>query len=96
VAINGTLAPKGAWFATENSLLDILSWADGHVRKMGTVKASRLAEGITFSPDGEYLYVGNFIDSDVQIYKVDGEQVRDTGKVLKLPGHPASMRGSIP
>jgi len=96
VAINGTLAPKGAWFATENSLLDILSWADGHVRKMGSVKAGRLAEGITFSPNGEYLYVGNFIDSDVQIYKVDGAQVRDTGKVLKLPGHPASMRGSIP
>jgi DNA-binding beta-propeller fold protein YncE len=63
---------------------------------MGSVMAGRLAEGITFSPDGEYLYVGNFIDGDVQIYKVDGEQVRDTGKVLKLPGHPASMRGSTP
>ena len=96
VAINGTLAQKGAWFAKENSLLDVLSWADGQVRKVGSVMAGRLAEGITFSPDGEYLYVGNFTDGDVQIYKVDGEQVRDTGKVLKLPGHPASMRGSTP
>lgn len=96
VAINGTLAPKGAWFASENSLLDILSWADGRVHKVGSVKAGRLAEGIAFSPDGQYLYVGNYIDSDVGIYKVDGEQVRDTGKVLKLPGHPASMRGSTP
>ena len=46
-----------------------------------------------FSPDGKYLYVGNFLDSDVSILEVDGTKVTDTGKRLQLPGHPASMRG---
>ena len=46
-----------------------------------------------FSHDGGYLYVGNFIDQDVSILKVDGDQLTDTGQTLKLPGHPASMRG---
>ena len=46
-----------------------------------------------FSPDGRYLYVGNFIDSDVSILSVDGTTVTNTGKQLKLPGQPASMRG---
>lgn len=97
VAINGSGAvPNGAWYATSNSLLDLMSTADGRVRKIGSVKAGRLAEGIAFSPDGEYLYVGNFSDSDLQIFKVEGENVRDTGKVLKLPGHPASVRGNTP
>jgi hypothetical protein len=27
---------------------------------------------------------------------MEGAEVRDTGEVLKLPGHPASMRGSTP
>ena len=36
------------------------------------------------------------MDSNLQIYKVDGERVVDTDTVLKLPGHPASMRGSTP
>jgi len=97
VAINGSgAAPKGAWFAAPNSILDVLSTEGGSVRKVGTAKAGRLAEGIAFSPEGQYLYVANFTDSDLQVYKIEGVNVRDTGKVLKLPGHPASMRGNTP
>ncbi len=97
VAINGSGgAPKGAWFASPNSLLDILSTEGGQVRKVGTAKSGRLAEGIAFSPEGEYLYVANFSDSNLQVYKIEAGNLRDTGKVLKLPGHPASMRGNTP
>ena len=46
-----------------------------------------------FSEDGRYLYVGNFIDQDISILKVEGDQLVNTGKSLQLPGHPASMRG---
>jgi DNA-binding beta-propeller fold protein YncE len=97
LALNGSgAAPKGAWFAAPNSILNVLSTAGGDVRKVGVAKAGRLAEGIAFSPDGGYLYVADFIDSDLRVYKVEGAEVRDTGAVLKLPGHPASMRGSTP
>ncbi|MEP7056818.1 MAG: hypothetical protein ABI809_03475 [Caldimonas sp.] len=48
---------------------------------------------MVFSQDGRYLYVGNFIDQDISILRVDGDRIVDTGKSLKLPGHPASMRG---
>jgi len=97
LALNGSgAAPKGAWFSTSNSILDVLSTAGGDVRKVGAVKAGRLAEGTAFSPDGKYLYVADFLDSDLRIYKVESGEVRETGEVLKLPGHPASMRGSTP
>jgi 6-phosphogluconolactonase (cycloisomerase 2 family) len=46
-----------------------------------------------FSPDGKWLYVGNFLDSDISVLRVDGETVTNTGTLLKLPGRPASMRG---
>jgi DNA-binding beta-propeller fold protein YncE len=97
LALNGSgAAPKGAWFAAPNSIVDVLATEGGNVRKVGTAKAGQLAEGIAFSPDGGYLYVADFIDSALRVYKVEGTGVRDTGKVLKLPGHPASMRGSTP
>ena len=97
LAQNGSGAmPKGAWFATPNSIVEVLSTAGGNVRKVGAVKAGGLAEGVAFSPEGKYLYVANFSDSNLQVYKVDDSKVVDTGKVLKLPGHPASMRGSAP
>jgi DNA-binding beta-propeller fold protein YncE len=97
LALNGSAAaPKGAWFATSNSILDVLSTARGDVRKVGAVRAGRLAEGVAFSPDGGYLYVADFIDSDLRVYRVENSEVRETGEVLRLPGHPASMRGSTP
>ena len=45
---------------------------------------------------GSYLYVGNYMDDDISILKVDGTVVTDTGKRVKLPGHPASMRSVVP
>ena len=48
---------------------------------------------VAFSPDGSYLYVGNFIDGDLWVLKVDGTALTDTSQRFKLPGHPASMRG---
>jgi DNA-binding beta-propeller fold protein YncE len=53
-----------------------------------------LAEGVAFSPDGAYAYIGNYLDNDMSILKINGTEVTDTGKKLKLPGHPASLRGA--
>ncbi|MBV8449952.1 MAG: YncE family protein [Hyphomicrobiales bacterium] len=97
LALNGSGAvPKGVWYAHPNTIVEVLSTAGGKVHKVGSVNAGGLAEGVAFSPDGKYLYVANFNDDNLQIYKVTGDKVVDTGKVLKLPGHPASMRSSAP
>ena len=56
---------------------------------------SGLAKGIAFSPDGRYLYVGNFVEGDVDILRVDADALTKVAN-FALPGHPASMRGSTP
>ncbi len=103
LALNGSggALSKDAWFAHPNTIVDVLSTAGGTVRKVSAVNAGRKAEGVAFSPDGKYLYVanfyvGNFTPGNLQIYRVQGDRVVDTGKVLRLPGHPASMRSSVP
>ena len=65
------------------------------VRKLAQAEMSGLAEGIAFSPDGRYLYVANFVDSDIDILRLDGDALTKVAS-LPLPGHPASMRGSTP
>jgi hypothetical protein len=40
------------------------------------------------------VFIGNFLDQDISILKVDGTDITDTGKRFKLPGHPASARMS--
>jgi len=94
VLLGGASVPKGMWFNTKrNGTLAVLKIDGKKVTKVGEVEVGGLPEGLVFSPDGQYLYVGNFTDRDVSILKVDGTKITDTGKKLKLPGQPASMRG---
>ena len=53
-----------------------------------------LPEGVVLSDDGQYLYVGNFMDErHLDPEASTASSLVDTGKTLALPGHPASMRG---
>jgi hypothetical protein len=36
--------------------------------------------------------LGNYLDQDISILKVNRTKITNTGKRFKLPGHPASMR----
>lgn len=94
--LNGSGAgPKNAWYHHQNATLSVLRVDGKKVRRVADVEVGALAEGVAFSPDGKYLYVGNYLDSDLSILEVNGAKVTNTGKSLKLPGHPASVRGSL-
>ena len=94
VLLGGASVAKTMWFNTKrNGSLAVLKIDGKKVTKVGEVEVGGLPEGVVFSPDGKYLYVGNYTDRDVSILKVDGTKITDTGKKLKLPGQPASMRG---
>ena len=70
---------------------------DPHVwplTKLKDIEVGGLPEAIMFTPDGRYIYVGNYIDQDFSILRVDGTNVTDTGKRFKVPSHPASARMS--
>jgi DNA-binding beta-propeller fold protein YncE len=86
---------KKAWFSRKAGSAVALKIDGKQVTKVGEIELGGLPEGVAFSPDGAYAYVGNFLDSDISILKINGTQVSDTGKKIKLPGHPASLR-SVP
>jgi DNA-binding beta-propeller fold protein YncE len=91
--LKGSNSAKNAWYYHRNASVVVLKIDGKKVTKISEVEVRGLPEGAVFSADGKYLYVGNFLDSDVSILQVDGTNVTNTGKSLKLPGHPASMRG---
>jgi DNA-binding beta-propeller fold protein YncE len=94
--LNGTGGtPKTAFYRHEKSYVALLKIDGKSVRKVGQTDVGGLAEGIAFSPDGRYLYVANFVDSDIDILRLDGDALTKVAS-FPLPGHPASMRGSTP
>ena len=94
--LRGSNASKSAFFYHRNGAVAVLKIDGKKVRKIAEVEVRGLPEGAVFSPDGKYLYVGNYMDNDISILKVNGTRVTDTGKRFALPGHPASMRGVVP
>ena len=83
---------KQAWFHHPNGSVTILGIQGKTVTPVETIEVGNFPEPMAFSPDGQYLYVGNYADQDFSILKVDGTKVTNTGKRLKSGGHPASMR----
>jgi DNA-binding beta-propeller fold protein YncE len=89
----GTNKSKDTWFYHPAGAITALRIDGKHVTRAGEAAVGLLPEGGVFSADGSYLYVGNFIDSDLSVFRVTGTQLTDTGHRFKLPGQPASMRG---
>ena len=85
---------KKAFFARKNGVAVVLAIEGKHVRKVAELEVGSLAEGVAFSSDGKYCYIGNFLDKNLSVLKIDGQRISDTGKRLPLPGHPASLRAA--
>jgi DNA-binding beta-propeller fold protein YncE len=96
VLLRGGNSDKKAFFYHKNGSLAVLKVSGKKVTKVGEIEVGGLPEAVGFSLDGKYLYVGNFIDGDMSILKVDGTKLTDTGKRMKIDGHPAAMRVSPP
>jgi DNA-binding beta-propeller fold protein YncE len=82
------------WYYHPHGAVSVLQVDGKNVTKLGDIEVGALPEAVAFTPDGRYIYVGNYIDQDFSILQVDGTKVTDTGKRFKVPGHPGSARMS--
>jgi len=92
IEARGSNRTKDTWFYHPTGAVTVLRIDGKHVTRVGEANVGLLPEGGAFSADGSYLYIGNFIDSDLSVFRVTGTQLTDTGHRFKLPGQPASMR----
>ncbi len=93
ILLGGTDGPKKEWFYNRNGKVAVLKFDGKKVTRTGEVTVGAVPEGAVFSPDGKWLYVGNYADKTLSVLRVDGDRITDTGKTVALPGSPASMRG---
>src|SRR5712691_3188591 len=85
---------KSAYYYHRNGSVTVLGIEGDKVTRLDSIEVGGLPEAAVFTPDGRYLYVGNYLDRDFSILQVDGKKITDTGKRFKVPGHPASARMS--
>jgi DNA-binding beta-propeller fold protein YncE len=92
VELRGSNMPKTAFPYHPAGAVTALKIDGKKVNNAGSLNVGALPEGVAFAADGSYVYVGNFIDQDLWVLRVDGSMLTDTAQRIKLPGHPASMR----
>ncbi len=92
VEARGSNMPKTAFFHHSAGAVTVLKIDGKKVTNAGDINVGALPEAVAFSPDGQYLYVGNFMDGDLWVLHAEGSKLTDTTQRIKLPGHPASMR----
>jgi DNA-binding beta-propeller fold protein YncE len=86
--------PRTSWAAKEKGKVVVLEISGKTVRKTDEVPVGGMPEGVVFSADGRYVYVGNFLSRNVSILRVEGTALVDTGRTLELETAPAAMRGT--
>lgn len=92
--VKGSAAPKAAPAYTPDSAAVLVAiLPEGRLRRLGEAPAGAVVQGIAFDPSGAYVYIGNYTDRSLGVYRVEDEGIRDTGFRLALPGQPASLRG---
>lgn len=90
----GSGAVHSAYSYVKNGQLALMALGpNGKLTVEARAKLGGLPEGIAFSPKSDYLYVGNYIDRDLQVFHVAGGKLTQVGPNMPLPGQPASMRG---
>jgi DNA-binding beta-propeller fold protein YncE len=95
VLLNGSAGiANDVWFARPKGRLAVFKVEGTKLTRTAYIDVGKLPEGAAFSPDGGYFYVGNFVDHDIEIFKVTGDKLISTGKPLMMPGAPASIRSS--
>jgi DNA-binding beta-propeller fold protein YncE len=90
----GSGAKASDWFKTKGGQLVVMSIGpNGKLTVTGKSPLGALPEGIAYSPNSDYIYVGNYLDKDLQVFHVVNGKPMPFGLNIKLPGQPASMRG---
>jgi DNA-binding beta-propeller fold protein YncE len=94
VLLHGSVAPHARWSYSRNGSVRLIRIGEnGVLTPLNSAPTGGLPEGGAFSPDSRHFYVANFLNRNVQVYRIDNDALIDTGVTLALPGQPASIRG---
>jgi DNA-binding beta-propeller fold protein YncE len=92
---NGTGRPAGHPLRGQ-AQVKLLRVEDGRIRIVGEAPAGDWVQGMAFSRDGRTLLIGNMADRSIGVYRVEGDELRDTGQRIPVDGGPAAIASAPP
>ena len=88
---NGSAAVPTSPFYNAFGKVVLLGVSGGKLVKLSEERIGRWSQGAAFSADSNTLLVQNMVEKDVQVFKIEFDQLRDTWHRIKLSGGGAGM-----
>jgi len=92
VVHNGSNRPKDSPFYNDAGKLVIVRVTGKTLSRVAEAPIGHWSQGVAFSPDGKTILVGNMVEKDYWVFRLDGSTLRDTGQRVKVNGGPAAIR----
>ena len=90
--LNGSSALHNAPGYHPDGVLQVFALNGQALSPAGEASLGAIPEGLAWSPDSQWIYVGNYNDKTLQIIHMDGGHPVNA-QTVPLPGQPASLRG---
>lgn len=91
--VRGSSAARGSPGYTPTGAVALLTLSSQSVQMTSQAETGVVTQGIAFSSSSDYVYVCNYVDRNLGIYRISGDTLIDTGNRLSLPGQPAFLAG---
>ena len=92
VVMNGSNKPKESPFFADRGKLVLFRVNGTRLSRLAEAPIGRWSQGAAFSTDGRTILVGNMVENEVQVLRLDGDTLSDTGQRIKVKGGPAAVR----
>jgi DNA-binding beta-propeller fold protein YncE len=89
---NGSGKAKESPFYNANGQLLLYRFDGFKPVKFAQAPIGHWSQGIAFSRDGTTILVQNMLEKDIQVFRLDGSTLTDTGQRIKLSGGGAALR----
>jgi DNA-binding beta-propeller fold protein YncE len=92
VVMNGSNKAADSPFYNAQGKLVLYLVTGKTLQKFGEVPIGNWSQGVAFAPDGITILVQNMVQKDLQVLRVDGMRLVDTGQRIPLKGGGAAIR----
>ena len=88
---HGTTKAKDSPYYTAGGKLVLLRLEGTRLTRLAEAPIGMWSQGIAFSRDGRTILVQNMVEKDIQVLRLEGDKLTDTGQRIKVNGGPAGI-----
>ena len=89
---NGSAKAKGSPFYKPAGKLALLRIEGNKLVRGPEAAIGTWSQGVAFSRDGKTILVQNMVEKEIQVMRLDGDKLTDTGQRIKTNGGPVAIR----